>query len=1091
MSNFKRLLIFVVFLSSISIAFAQITLQVSNKPLKDVVKDIEKQTSYRFFYNNDLKGMESPVTLSVRNEKIEQVMDRIITQAPVTYAIKEHQVILSVSELLPQTKKITGKITDRTGEPIIGANVTVKGNTAIGTITDINGAYNIEVPLKCSLLISYIGYKPVEINVAGGNTFNVQMNDDSELLNEVVVTALGIKREEKALGYAVQKVNGDNLNGFKGVNMATTLTGQVAGLNIKNSTEFNQVPAISLRGETPLLVVDGVPYQNMTLREIASDDIESIDVLKGATASALYGARGGTGAIMITTKRAKEEGLHVTVNSSTLFNAGYLKFPDVQTAYSSGGGGHYGVGDYVWGDKLDIGRTAEQYNPITHEWEDMPLVSKGKNNLKNFQEFSFTTNNNVSISQKGKYGSVRASLTHVYNKDQFPNKKLNKFTYTVSGEMKYKKFSFEGGASYNKHFYPNDFGAGYGGGGLLYNLVVWTGTEIDIRDYKDYWVKENEVQNWMDNNYYDNPYFILHEIKRSSHYDIMNAYFNTSYDITPWLKATIRSGIDSYTKKEEWRNPVGASGGWSRNGYYGFRRTSGYSINNDAMLIADKTFRDFSVNGMFGGSIYFYENDAILAETQNGLTIPGLYSLNASVDPVKTGKNYYRKRMNSLYGKVSLGWKGMLYLDVTGRNDWSSTLDRSARSYFYPSVAGSVVMSEILPLPQVIGFWKIRASWTQTKEDNSVYANNNTYSVHTNHWEGMNSSAYPTILREAIIRPSATRSWEIGTNFSFFNNRLRTDITYYNKLYYNQIRNASVSQASGFSQSQINIEEERIRKGWEITLSGDIIRNDKLTWNAMLNWSRDRHYYNKIDPAYSTQKPWVKEGMRWDWMEAKDYVRDGEGNIVHQGGYPVISDYNSCAGYTEPDWMWGLTNTINYKDFTLSFTIDGRVGGVIFSTMDQALWNSGAHIDSDNQWRYEEVVNGNKTFIGKGVKVVSGKAEYDAYGNITYDDRVFAPNDEVISYEAYMKYKNPYIGTKRWQNIFDGTYFKLRNLSVSYNLPKVYCDKLRIKGASIGVVGQNLLMWTKELRFSDPDVMTDNLNAPSMRYLGVNLKLDF
>lgn len=309
------------------------------------------------------------------------------------------------------------------------------------------------------------------------------MAEDAEMIDEVVVTALGIKREEKALGYAVQKVGGSKLSTVKPVNIATSLTGKVAGLNVTNSTEFNTAPTLKLRGETPLLVVDGVPYSNISLNDIAADDIESVDVLKGATASALYGARGGSGAIMVTTKKGSQEGLNISVNSSTMFNAGYLVLPEVQHGYSTGQGGKYTAADFVWGDKLDIGRTAVQYDPYTYEWKEMPLVSKGKDNFKNFLETGFITNNNISISQTGKYGSFRSSLSHVYNKGQYPNQRLNKITYSVGGDMKFGKLSFEGGAIYNKRFYPNGEGAGYGGG-YIYNLLVWTGTDYDVRDYK-------------------------------------------------------------------------------------------------------------------------------------------------------------------------------------------------------------------------------------------------------------------------------------------------------------------------------------------------------------------------------------------------------------------------------------------------------------------------------------------------------------------------------------------------------------------------------------------------------------------------------
>lgn len=1086
--------------STIYAQSSTISFSVRDASLKEILTEIEKKSNVRFSYIEETVAAYTGITFSSSNETVESLLNRLLPPRNLEYVKTGNTIAIKAKAQQGPPIDISGVILDERSEPIIGANIVQKGTTN-GTITDMDGNFSLTLPSHSILVVSYIGYITQEVNVGNTTSFNIRLKEDTKTIDEVVVTALGIRREEKALGYAVQKVDGDRLATVKTVDMASTLTGQVAGLNIKNKTDFNQTPDISLRGENPLLVIDGVPYANITLRDVASDDIESIDVLKGATASALYGSRGGAGAIMVTTKRAKEEGLHVTINSNTMFDAGYLKKPEVQHSYSSGGGGRYGTGDYVWGDKLDVGRTAVQYDPFTYELREMPLVSKGKNNLKNFQQFSFITNNNVNVSQKGKYGSIRTSLTHVYNKGQFPNQKLNKFTYMVSGDMKYKNFTFEGGLTYNKQFYPNDIGSGYGGRGYLYNLVVWTGTEIDIRDYKNYWVKENEDQNWMDKTWYDNPYYTAHEIIQSKDRDVTNAYFNTSYDFTPWLKAGLRSGLDTYSEREEWHSPKGASGGWDKNGYYGYRRKGGYSINNDLMLIADKTIGDFAINGLAGGSIYYWQSDHILAETQNGITIPGFYSLNASVDPVKTGKEYTRKQVNSVYGKASVGWKSTVFLDVTARNDWSSTLNKDTRSYFYPSVAGSVVMSEFIPMPDMIGFWKLRASWTQTKQDLSVYDTNAAYTIATNQWDGLNTAEYPTTIRGSLVRPSATRSWEIGTAFSMFKNRLRFDATYYNKLYYNQTIQASVSPTSGFKTSLINIDEEHTREGVEITLSGDIIQTKDFSWTASLNWALDRYYYSKIDPVYSLQKPWIQEGKRWDWLGytssgvkyagVNDYERDPQGNIIHLNGYPVFSQYESCQGYTEPDWMWGMNHTFRYKDFTLNFTIDGRVGGVLFSTMDQAMWNSGSHIDSDTQWRYDEVMNGEITYVGQGVKVVSGSVDYDAYGNITRDDRVFAANDQAVSYEAYMKRTNPYIGTMRTQNIFKQTYFKLRNLAISYNCPNYIAEKIGMKGAMVGFVGQNLLIWTKDLRFVDPDKTSDDLNAPSVRYMGINIKLDF
>ena len=1060
---------------------------------------IEENSEYVFLYT-DSQLANHKVSLKVDNASIFQIMEQLLTDSSYDYEIDGKQVLVKekiktnvIENVVQQTtKKISGKVVDAKGEPIIGVNVVEKG-TSNGTVTDIDGNFSLSVDPHATIIFSYIGFTTQEISAAQKDIFNIVLTEDSQNLDEVVVTALGIKREEKALGYAVQKVKGDNIATVKSIDVGTALTGKVAGLNVLNSTEFNTAPSLELRGETPLLVIDGVPYGNISLRDIASDDIESVDVLKGATASALYGSRGGSGAIMITTKRGKEEGLHVSINSNTMFNAGFLRLPEVQTSYSTGMNGKYNAEDFVWGDKMDIGRTAVQWDPINMEWREMPLVSKGKNNFKNFLEFSFVTNNNVSVVQKGKYGSVRTSLTHVYNKGQYPNTKLNKINYTVAGNMKYKNFSFDGGLTYNKRFYPNNEGTGYGTGGYIYSMLVWTGTDLDIRDYKNYWYIKDQEQNWPNKVWYDNPYFIANEIVHSSDYDIVNAFMNMEYEITPWLKASLRTGLDSYWEKQIWRNSIGAYGGWDKKGYFEEQHTSGYSVNNDFIVTAEKQFGDFNIDGFVGTTLYYYRDYLLNGSTSNGLTIPGFYSLNASVDPADVYSTVYKKQVNSLYAKASASWKSTVFVDVTARNDWSSTLPAETRSYFYPSVSASVVLSEFIKMPQWIDFWKIRGSWTQTKSDLSVYETDRSYTISTNMWDGLNGATYPTTMRGAIVEPSATRSYEVGSAIHFLKNRLRLDVAYYNKLYYNLTSNAAISDACGFEYTLINIGEEHVRKGVELTISGDIIKTKDWDWTATFNWARDRYLYSKIDPIYSTQKDWVKEGERLDWLGYYDWERDPSGNIIHDNGYPIQSEYQSVAGYEEPDWVFGFNSTIRYKDFTLTFALDGRVGGVTHSVIDQALWMTGAHRDSDTQWRYDEVVNGKMNYIGEGVKVVSGSVEYDSQGHILSDTRVFAPNDREVSYETYMKLYHGAgnVWDAKHQHILDQTFIKLRELSLSYNIPKSFCSKMGLKGASVAFVGNNLLMWTKEFKFSDPDVASENLNSPSIRMLGCNIKVNF
>jgi hypothetical protein len=329
-----------------------------------------------------------------------------------------------------------------------------------------------------------------------------------------------------------------------------------------------------------------------------------------------------------------------------------------------------------------------------------------------------------------------------------------------------------------------------------------------------------------------------------------------------------------------------------------------------------------------------------------------------------------------------------------------------------------------------------------------------------------------------------------------FKNRLFLDFSYYRKMESDFIIEGGVSSATGFNSIQTNFKETRLRSGFEITIGGTPIQTKDFSWDILTNWSHDQYTYKTIDPDYSTKKPWVKEGASWDWLAVYDWERDPEGNIIHNGGMPVKQNFQTKIGNTTPDLVWGITNTFKYKNFTLSFTLDGRVGGLSYSKTHQMLWNTGAGIDTDTQWRYEEVVNGNKTYIGQGVKVVSGSVTRDPDGNIIEDTRVFAPNDVVVSYESYIsKYHDSHHNACR-QNILKETFFKLRNLSLTYDLPSTLCQKMKMKSASIGFTGQNLFLWAKEYKYADPDKGgdssgTESLNSPSQRYMGFNLKVNF
>lgn len=1080
-----------------------VTINARQVKFEDVFKEIKKQTGYNFLYNKKIAALNKPISITAKNKPLKTFLDECFAGRSLEYTIDQNTILIRESTAkeiakrnagLEQQKTIRGKVTDERKAPVPGVSIRIKGSTE-GTMSNTTGEYAINYSGANDVIIfSMIGYKTIELPVAGKTEINVTLLEDTQLMQEVVVTALGIKRDEKALGYAVQNVSTKGLTEAKTVDVGTKLTGKVAGLNVKNSTEFNAAPVLELRGGAAMLVVDGVPFDNLSLRDIAPDDIESISVLKGATASALYGSKGGNGAIMIQTKRGlKGGGLDVTVNSSSMFTSGFLSMPDVQTSYSSGSAGKYRIGDYVWGDKLDIGRTANMYDPFTYEWKQTELVSKGKKNLSNFLESSYILNNNVSISQQGENGGIRSSFTHVKNKGQYPNTMLNKFTAALAGNMRSGNFDMDAGITYNKRYYPNNVGTGYGASGYLYNLIVWSGTEYDVRDYKNYWVrgKEDSEQNWMDKVWYNNPYFIANEMLTGSDYDFSNAFVTANYKIKPWLKATFRSGIDYFAQKMESRNPIGTVG--VVKGSYSKSNNSGYSLNNDFILQGNHKWGNFGIDVLAGGTIFYEKDNSTTVSTQNGLSVPGFYSIYASVDPVSAAQSQSQRQVNSLYGKATLSWKSELFVDVTGRNEWNSTLNRDERSYFYPSVAASWVVSETFALPKVIDLFKLRGSWTETKFAPGVYEINTTYGLSINSWNNMTGASYPTTIRSKGIRPQSLRSYEAGFAAAMLKSRLKLDVAYYNNLSYDNIRAAGVSGTSGFNSTYINIEEQTVRKGLEITLSGTIIQEKDWSWESTLNWSQSRIYYDKLDPVFSTDQPWVQKGNRWDWISVYDYDRAPDGSIIHSGGYPVISKFASLLGYSSPDYIVGLTNTVQWKNLSLSFTIDGRVGGMMFNTMNQALWNSGTHIDSDNSYRYDQVVNGLNNYVGQGSVVVSGTVQRDTYGNIIpgTDTRVFGPNTREVSYESYMKNNNPYIGTQRIQNFYDQTFFKLRDLTISYNIPAKVSKKLGMKNAAVSLIGQNLLLWTKDFRFSDPDVGSDNLNSPSIRYIGGSLKFSF
>ncbi len=1096
----------------------KITLNLVNVPLNDVLNEIEKKSDYTFLVNEEVVDVTRKVDAVYVNTSIKDILDQLFKGDKVKYVTSDHQIIITPNKGNGgdfQSKKVTGRVIDaKTGETLVGVAIQVKGTTS-GTTTSIDGTYSIEFQSEKAILVySYLGYEPKEITVSEATVLNVVLNPIATQLESIVVTALGIKREEKALGYAVQKVEGKGLQTVRTVDVGTSLSGKIAGLSVLNSTEFGAAPELYIRGEKPLLVIDGIPYFNMTLRDIAPDDIESISIIKGSTGTALYGSRGEGGAIMVTTKKGSgNKGIAVSINSSTMFAAGYLAIPESQSTYgrvvNTATNTAVTNGDGAWGPPLE-GQEVIQWDPVSRSFKPMPWLPVGKDNFKNFLEPGYVLNNNLSISQQSDYGSIRASANWVKNKGQYPNSMFDKYSYTLGGDIKLKKFSLSSNLTYNKQTSPNIGFSGYTGYDPMYSMLIWSSPDWNILDYKNYWVVPDETQNTSYTDTNNNPFFDRNERIHSINKDIFNGVLALNYDLFSWLKATIRTGFDTYSNRQVIRISKGSlvSAGsstvlvngdqvWgeSKLGSYNIGLGRGYSFNNDLLLLVNHKVKKFAVDGLLGGTLSYLQDEGTDSRTQGGLSIPGFYSLKASVLPAYVVSNLSRQQGNSVFGRMSLSWNSLAYLEGTFRNDWTSTLSKATRSFFYPSISGSFIASELLPEVDWLSLWKVRGSLTSAKQPAPIYAINQVFDITTNAWINLPSASLPGTIRNSDVYSEASLTWEVGTAVNLYKNRASFDIAYYNKRMYDFLEEAGMTPATGYTSSYINIDEEITRKGVEVTLNGTPVKTRDWQWDISVNWTKYASFYTKLDSIYTPDKPWIKVGERADPYVLYDFQYDPEGNIIHKNGVPLFSAYSSKFGNSDPDWIWGINTTLRYKNWTFSASADGRVGGIAQTTTEMYMWRSGSHPNSVTPERYlDATTEGPWHYIGDGVTVVSGSATYDTYGNITSDDRVYAPNDVAVSYESYINTIHSgtaWGGSPSPLEAYSTTFFKIREMSLTYDLPREICTKFNSQGVSVSAVGQNMFLWSKQFKYSDPDGGYENFSDPSIRYVGFNLKFNF
>lgn len=1006
---------------------------------------------------------------------------------------------------------VTGTVVDEKGESIIGATVQVEGTTN-GVITDIDGKYSVRVENdKSTLRFSFVGLVPVVEQVKGRRIINVVLKSDTEVLDEVVVTALGIKKEKKKLGYAVQDLDAPALTKIPAANTASNLTGKIAGLKVSNSPNLFDTPALLLRGVAPVVVIDGVPVESATFWEVAPEDIESMCVLKGPAAAVLYGQMGQNGVIQITTKKAKEA-VKISVNSSTGFDTGMIANPSYQKKYGTGYQGQYRVGNSTdefwgaWGPELD-GRLLPQWNsPYDADGNRIaiPWIPRGKDNLKNMLRTGVVTNNNISVETKFDKGDFRISLSEMHQKGVFENTKLNSYTVNMSGGIQFsKKLRFDANINYNKIDSPNFPSVGYGRNSPIYSMILWAGANVDVRDLRNYWApgleglqqRNFDIGPGYDNGSFDynNPYFILYENLHGYHKNTAYGSASLKYDVTNELNITLRTGVNMNQLMEDYRTAYSTA--YNRNGNYSQSYKNDFQILTDLIAKYDKKLGIFDVGAMLGFNARQYNDASHYAET-DGLAVPGIYTLSNSMKPTTPTSSKRELAEYAVYGYLDLGWKNYLMLNLTARNQWSSTIPTFGKnSYLYPSAQLSTVVSEYIPMPEFISYLKLRGSYARVGSAFSPYYFSPVYSE-TGTWNNNLGLTSPEIIYSKDIKPSYSTGYEVGGELRLFNNRLGFDATYFYFIDGPQTYNQPISETSGYGAYCLN-GLKTLRKGWELSITASPFRNERgFNWDLVLNLSSYRNYLHEL-PEGQTQYGELKVGDRMDAIYGSAIMYAPENSeyagqvIIGDNGNIQKDNIKQKQGYSNNDLMVGFSNNMSYGPVSLNFSFDACIGGKMLSQYNRYMWAGGRSLDIDDQERQNWYAG--KEYIAEGVKVVSGELKRDGEGNVISDTRKFAPNDIPTNYFDYVQNSKGYYGIDECV-LVDRSFLKLREVSLTYDLTK-HLTKTPIKGASVSLVGRNLFLITKS-GLVDPDqynenTVWDNLQTPSFRNIGFNVNITF
>ncbi len=1054
-----------------------------------------------------------------------------------------------------ETIQVSGRVTSSAdGNGLPGVSVVVKG-TGSGVITNTNGDYNIDVPGANSILrFSFVGYEVKEVLVGNKRIINVELQESIQKVGEVVVTALGITRQEKSLGFAVGKVDGEDLTRVPRENVISSLAGKVSGVTVNTTGGTGSSVSMVIRGASslssdnqPLFVVDGVPMinslNNMTqfgernivdygnaISDLNPDDIENISILKGPSAAALYGSRAGNGVVLITTKRGKKSrGVTVSINSNTVFDRPY-KYFGTQEHFSTGYfsftpenyPGSVMVVDPAQGAgagiECDKGYFAIQWHsPLDANGNKVPIeLVSYPDNVANFVQTGITSTNGVSVSSNTELMNYRLGVTNMSSMGIIPNSDLFRNNFSVGSDIRAtEKLTISTNINISKSWSNNRPSSNRGTNPLewAYKMPL----NINILDLQDYWEpgQEGVQQRTPANGLYNNPYFLANEVNNSFDRERFFGNMKAVWQLTPELSLMGRYSIDRYDEKRETKISPSYTRE-SNNGAYGIVDINNYEGNADVLATYNKQLSNFGVSVSAGGNSSYRKGSSISnsSKPSTGLIVPEVYSIsNIKSGSLNYSSGWWQKAIYSLYGMANLSYNSMIYLDLTARNDWSSTLPVENQSYFYPSASLSLLVNEMVDLGSWVNLFKLRGGWAKVGNDAAPYQLYPTYG-NAGQWGDATRLGKSGTILTPNLKPEEATSIEFGTDIRLMNDRLRIEGTYYKVDNRNQIiRNIPIASSSGFSSVNINaglVES----KGWEFLVGGSPIRTNNLVWDIDVNLSRNRTTLVEISEGIDFITFWrdVKGG-------AKTYVGDEIGDIYDATllvvedenspyyGYPIVGGENlrwqdkpseafmTKIGNYNPDFLLGLQSALSYKGFSLNMTFDWRKGGQFVSQTHRYMSEN----KNSQHWLDQMVHPGDRTgqelrnwlienedqYILNGFHVIGGPTvEYggfpESYSGVAVNDGAFIPGVIQNSDGTYTENLGeegtmfvPYIILYPWEftksSTFDADFIKLREISLSYQIPSKFTYRYGIQDITISVYSRNIILWTKAKIGIDPE----------------------